>query len=90
MSNSELLNNTARGFPAESLLAATLGLYKGPRTGWDEYDLLMKSGTKIKVKSSAYVQSWKQTKTSVVRFGIVPHKSRDTETGKYTKSFLKY
>ena len=81
--DSELLNNTARGFLAEFLVAAALGLHKKPRTGWDEYDLLMKSGTKIEVKSSAYVQSWKQPKPSIIQFGIAPHRSWDTETGKY-------
>ena len=88
--DSELLNNTARGFLAEFLVATALGLHKKPRTGWDEYDLLMKSGTKIEAKSSAYVQSWKQPKPSVIQFGIAPHRSWDTETGKYREDFKRW
>lgn len=88
--DSELLNNTARGFLAEFLVAAALGLHKKARTGWDEYDLLTKSGTKIEVKSSAYVQSWKQPKPSVIQFGIAPHRSWNTETGKYTEDFRRW
>ena len=88
--DSELLNNTARGFLAEFLVAAALGLHKKPRTGWDEYDLLMKSGTKIEVKSSAYVQSWKQSNPSVIQFGVAPHRSWDTENGKYREGFKRW
>lgn len=88
--DSELLNNTTRGFLAEFLVAAALGLHKKPRTGWDEYDLLMKSGTKIEVKSSAYVQSWKQPKPSVIQFGIAPHKSWDPEAGKYRENIKRW
>ena len=89
-SGSMLLDNTSRGILAEFLIAAVLGLHKKPRIEWEEYDLLMKSGTKIEVKSSAYVQSWKQTKPSVIQFGIAPHKSWDIETGKYREGIKRW
>lgn len=82
-SGSVLLDNTSRGILAEFLIAAALGLHKKPRIEWAECDLTMKSGTKIEVKSSAYVQSWKQVRPAVIQFGIAPHKSWNTETGKY-------
>ena len=82
-SGSELMNNTTRGILAEFLVAAALGLHKEPREEWKEYDLCTKSGTTIEVKSSAYVQSWKQLKTSVIQFGIAPHRKWNPETEQY-------
>ena len=82
-SGSVLLDNTSRGILAEFLIAAALDLHKKPRIEWEEHDLRTPSDTTIEVKSSAYVQSWKQSKPSVIQFGIAPHRSWDTETGKY-------
>ena len=82
-SGSMLLDNTSRGIFAEFLIAAALSLHKKPRIEWEECDFTMKSGTKIEVKSSAYFQSWKQIRPAVIQFGIAPHRSWDTETGKY-------
>ena len=82
-SGSELMNNTTRGILAEFLVAAALGLHKEPREEWKEYDLCTKSGTTIEVKSSAYVQSWKQLKPSVIQFGIAPHRKWNPETEQY-------
>ena len=67
-SGSVLLDNTARGILAEFLIAAALGLHdKEPRREWDECDIRMESGTSIEVKSSAYVQSWKQSKGTYIQ-----------------------
>ena len=85
-SGSELMNNTTRGILAEFLVAAALGLHKEPREEWKEYDLCTKSGTTIEVKSSAYVQSWKQLKPSVIQFGIAPHRKWNPETEQYSYS----
>ena len=89
-SGSVLLDNTSRGILAEFLIAAALGLHKKPRIEWEEYDFRTPSGTTIEVKSSAYVQSWKQSKPSVIQFGIAPHRSWDTETGKYREGFKRW
>jgi hypothetical protein len=43
-----------------------------PREEWDAYDLVTKNGIKIEVKSSAYLQSWKQNGFSKIEFGIKP------------------
>ena len=89
-SGSVLLDNTSRGILAEFLIAAALGLHKKPRIEWEEHDLRTPSGTTIEVKSSAYVQSWKQSKPSVIQFGIASHKSWDTETGQYREGFKRW
>ncbi len=89
-SGSMLLDNTSRGILAEFLIAAALDLHKKPRIEWEECDLIMKSGTKIEVKSSAYVQSWKQIRPAVIQFAIAPHKSWDTETGKYREDIKRW
>ena len=87
---SALLDNTSRGILAEFLIATALGLYKKPRREWEECDLTMKSGAKIEVKSSAYFQSWKQIRPAVIQFGIAPHRSWDTETGKYREGVKRW
>ena len=89
-SGSVLLDNTTRGILAEFLIAAALGLHKKPRREWDEFDLRMASGTTIEVKSSAYVQSWKQSKPSVIEFGIASHRSWNAETGEYREGIKRW
>ena len=89
-SGSVLLDNTARGILAEFLIATALGLHKKPRREWDESDLRMESGTTIEVKNSAYVQSWEQSKPSVVEFGIAPHRSWNAETGEYREGVKRW
>lgn len=89
-SGSALLDNTARGILAEFLIATALGLHKKPRREWDEFDLRMASGTAIEVKSSAYVQSWEQSKPSVIQFGIAPHRSWNAETGEYREGIKRW
>ena len=89
-SGSVLLDNTTRGILAEFLIATALGLHKKPRREWDEFDLRMAPETTIEVKSSAYVQSWKQSKPSVIEFGIAPHRSWNAETGEYREGVKRW
>jgi hypothetical protein len=42
------------------------------RYEWDAYDLNMRGGLKIEVKSSSYWQSWDQNGLSKISFGIQP------------------
>ncbi len=89
-SASVLLDNTARGILAEFLIATALGLHEKPRVEWGGYDLRMKSGTTIEVKSSAYVQSWEQKKYSPINFTIAPRFwNWDPETGESTGGDVK-
>lgn len=74
-SSSSVLDNTERGILAEFLVANALGLTEKPRVEWGSYDLKTAASTKIEVKSSAYLQSWRQRKYEW-----------DPETGKSEKN----
>ena len=54
-SSSDLLTNRQRGIVAEYIVASALNLTSSTRQEWDAYDLITENGTKIEVKSSAYV-----------------------------------
>jgi len=71
-SSSELLGNALRGVLAEFIVASTIDVLESPREEWDAYDLITKSGLKIEIKSSAYLQSWNQAELSKIIFGIQP------------------
>ncbi len=82
-SASDLVNNTLRGMLAEYIVASAIGVENGIRTEWDAYDLLSTEGTKIEIKSSAYIQSWPQKKLSDIQFGIQPTRGWDATTNTY-------
>ncbi len=69
-SGSDLLGNTDRGVVAEYIVAMALGLAGEIGGRWDAYDLETKNGIKVEVKSSAYLQTWEQTKLSAIQFGV--------------------
>ena len=79
---SDILSNTLRGDFAEYLVACDLGLSEEVTELWTEYDLKMKEGYKIEVKSSSYLQSWKQHKLSLVSFDIAKRRAWDPDTSK--------
>lgn len=80
---SGLLDNTMRGMLAEYLVAKAIGAKESVRQEWAAWDLTARSGAKIEVKSSAYLQNWKQNKLSLIRFGIQPTKGWNPDTGTY-------
>ena len=82
-SSSDLVSNVLRGKLAEYIVAQDLGIAKGTRTEWDAYDLETEAGIKVEVKSAAYVQSWKQSGASAIRFGIQPTLGWDASTNEY-------
>jgi hypothetical protein len=70
-SMSDLVNNTKRGILAEYIVAKALGISTaGVRREWIAYDLEMQNGTRIEVKSAAYIQSWAQSRLSSVQFVV--------------------
>ena len=69
-SSSSVLDNTERGIVAEFLVANALGLTDKPRVEWGSYDLKTPAGMKIEIKSSAYLQSWRQKQLSKIDFRI--------------------
>ncbi len=82
-SQSDLLNNSLRGVLAEFLVKKALNIKDSYRVEWDAYDLKTIEGLKIEIKSSAYLQSWKQTKISNISFDIAPKKGWNSETNEY-------
>ena len=83
-SGSMLLDNTQRGILAEFLVTAALDLQNSPRREWDAADVRLPSKITIEVKSAAYVQSWRQSEYSTIRFGIAPHhRNWNAATGEY-------
>jgi hypothetical protein len=74
-SSSELLGNALRGKLAEYIVASAIDGLDRLREEWDEFDLITKSGLKIEIKSSSYIQSWSQSNHSKISFGIQPTRS---------------
>lgn len=79
-SASDLVSNAMRGVLAEFLVASALGLADGARNQWDAFDLLLADGTRIEVKSAAYLQSWAHAKLSNIIFTIRPTLAWNSET----------
>ncbi|PCI42793.1 MAG: hypothetical protein COB41_08795 [Proteobacteria bacterium] len=71
-SHSEILGNTLRGILAEYIVSMDVKCPYEVREEWDAFDLVSQEGVKIEVKSSSYIQSWKQSKLSKISFGIQP------------------
>jgi hypothetical protein len=67
---SDLIGNTERGNFAEYLVALACEVENSIRVSWNPYDIELKNGIKIEVKSSAYLQSWKQKVFSKPIFSI--------------------
>jgi len=85
-STSDLTNNAMRGILAEFLVMRALGIKSDVRTEWDAYDLVTAAGVRIEVKSSAYVQTWKQTKLSNPCFSIGVRRAWFAETNTYSET----
>ena len=78
---SDLVGNTTRGLFAEYLVGLAVGAFTGEdtdgvRDGWAPYDIetpegsIIPQGVSIEVKSSAYLQTWRQEREATPRFGI--------------------
>lgn len=67
---SDLIGNTERGNFAEYLVAMSCGVDNENRISWNSFDLELENGIKIEVKSSAYLQSWKQKDFSKPIFSV--------------------
>lgn len=86
-SYSDLLNNVTRGSLAEFIVAKALGAKIDVRNPWATYDLDAKTESdepvKVEVKSAAYLQSWEQDKSSLIKFDIEKTQKLNFEKGKY-------
>jgi hypothetical protein len=74
---SDLIGNTERGMLAEYLVALACGIDEKVRISWGSYDMELDNGIRIEVKSSAYIQTWKQKSYSKPSFGIQKTKAWD-------------
>lgn len=83
-SASDITSNALRGVLAEFIVAQALDVAGGTRSEWEPYDLMGPGGTRIEVKSSAYLQTWHQRSYSRISFGISPTRAWDSETGIYS------
>lgn len=81
---SQTLDNTLRGVLAEYLVGLALGVVEGrPRIEWDAFDLTTDNGTRVEVKSTAFLQSWAQESPSALTFGIPETSDWDGATGSW-------
>lgn len=65
---SDLRENITRGILAEFLVAKAVGDPSPLRHAWDNFDVTTPSGVRVEVKSSAYLQSWRQRELSKITF----------------------
>ena len=70
-SASDVVSNATRGVLAEYLVAQALGVAgDNIRKEWASYDLKTLDGTRVEVKSAAYIQSWHQDQLSRITFRV--------------------
>jgi hypothetical protein len=80
---SDLICNLTRGHLAEFIVGKAIGSPGYVRNEWAAYDLLTRTGIKLEVKSSAYLQSWMQTDYSAIQFNVEKTKELDLVNGGY-------
>ncbi len=80
---SNLKDNRNRSAFAEYMVAKALGVSEPPLTSWESYDIKTASGVKVEVKTSGYIQSWKQTKPTIPTFDIKQKQGWAGETNEY-------
>jgi hypothetical protein len=81
---SDLRGNTLRGVFAEYLVARAVGDPRPLRVDWGNNDVCTRSGVTIEVKCSAYIQSWRQRRASVLTFGRLAGREYDEISGTYS------
>lgn len=82
-STSDLSDNLTRGALAEFVVAAALGIpVDGVRESWAAWDLTTPGGIEVEVKSAAYLQTWTQSRPSVITFRIPRTRAWDARTGR--------
>jgi hypothetical protein len=80
-SASDLLSNATRGRFAEFIVACALNIpFDQVRDEWGAYDLLTPEGIRVEVKSAAYIQSWHQSKPSIISFRVPKTRAWNAET----------
>lgn len=85
----DLRLNTNRGALAQFLVANAVGDDRLMDDGWGNFDVRSETGITIEVKSSAYWQSWKQTRPSDIKFSGLMGKPWSEETGYGPESIVR-
>lgn len=80
---SDLRENIVRGVFAEFLVAKAVGDPSPLRHAWDNFDVTSPSGARIEVKSSAYLQSWRQKSLSQIKFSGLTGRAYSYETNEF-------
>jgi len=82
-SSSDVVSNATRGVLAEYLVAQALGVAAGSvREEWAAFDIEALDGTRVEVKSAAYVQSWHQDRLSRITFRVPKTLAWDRDTNR--------
>ena len=81
------MSNTERGRLAEFIVAKAVNAASDRRVEWDIYDVRTPDKITVEVKTSAYLQTWKQTRLSKITFDIAPKKQNAKQRCMYS-SFL--
>ena len=84
-SASDVVTNATRGILAEYLVGQALGVAPGSvREEWAAYDLETHNGTRVEVKSAAFIQSWPQKALSRISFMVPKTRAWDKETNRHS------
>ncbi|MBN2022834.1 MAG: hypothetical protein JW809_08555 [Pirellulales bacterium] len=80
-SASDVVSNATRGRLAEYIVARALGIpTSSVRDEWAAFDLETENGTRIEVKSAAFLQSWHQDALSKIVFRVRPSRAWNPDT----------
>lgn len=77
----DLRLNANRGMLAQFLVARAVGDPRPRNDGWGDYDVESPDGIRIEVKSSGYLQSWRQQRPSRITFSGLKALRWDDATG---------
>ncbi|MFE6747198.1 hypothetical protein ACFVGM_15190 [Kitasatospora purpeofusca] len=80
----DLRTNTTWGLLAEFLVHRAVGAV-ARNTEWEAFDVLMPDGTRVEVKTSAYLQVWGQRRLSEIRFSRLRGRIWSPEAGEATE-----
>ena len=86
---SDVMSNRNRSIFGEFIVASALEITNILRIKWNYFDLEY-NGLKIEIKTSAYIQSWYQSKLSKISFDISKKKAWFPETNTYSKEADRY
>ena len=84
--HSDIASNAERGKLAEYMVACAVKSPAPCRIEWDAIDVISEDGIKIEVKSSAYLQTWKQHRFSAIQFDIAPKNGWDSESNLFSET----